>query len=229
MLPQRTVRISKAYALENGYQNSNYVNAEYNLQLPLTPAPAISLAAGYYPSAQKVTISDSNAAATIYYTTNGSLPERDLERVQRPGHGICFRDPGGNRHRTWVCTELGDVGPVLHRHYCGFVALHRRRKRFERLQRRWRTGDAGTIGLTRPGWPGTVRETCTSATKATMWCVKSRRERGPSAPLPERERLAVPVMAGPQPARSSSCRVRLQWTKTATCLLPIKAADWCGS
>jgi sugar lactone lactonase YvrE len=68
------VAFVQAYALENGYQNSNYVNAEYNLQLPLTPAPAISLAAGYYPAAQKVTISDSNAAATIYYTTNGSVP-----------------------------------------------------------------------------------------------------------------------------------------------------------
>ncbi len=64
----------QAYALENGYQNSDYVTANYNLQLPLTPAPTISLAAGYYPSAQKVTISDSNAGATIYYTTNGSLP-----------------------------------------------------------------------------------------------------------------------------------------------------------
>ncbi len=68
------VSFIQAYAQENGYQNSNYVNAEYNLQLPSTPAPAISLAAGYYPSAQKVTISDSNAGATIYYTTNGSPP-----------------------------------------------------------------------------------------------------------------------------------------------------------
>ncbi len=64
----------QAYALENGYEASNYVTANYNLQLPLTPSPMIALAAGYYPSAQKVTISDSNAAATIYYTTNGSLP-----------------------------------------------------------------------------------------------------------------------------------------------------------
>ncbi len=64
----------QAYALENGYQNSDYVIAEYNLQLPPTPTPAISLAAGYYASAQKVTISDSNAGATIYYTTNGSYP-----------------------------------------------------------------------------------------------------------------------------------------------------------
>jgi sugar lactone lactonase YvrE len=68
------VTFVQAYAQESGYESSNYVDAEYNLQLPLTPTPTISLAAGYYPSAQKVTISDSNAGATIYYTTNGSLP-----------------------------------------------------------------------------------------------------------------------------------------------------------
>ncbi len=74
----------QAYALENGYQNSNYVTAEYNLQLPPAPAPTISLAAGYYPSQQKVTISDSNAGATIYYTTNGSLPTLDSNVYSGP-------------------------------------------------------------------------------------------------------------------------------------------------
>jgi sugar lactone lactonase YvrE len=68
------VTFVQAYAQETGYESSNYVNAEYNLQLPLTPTPAISLAPGYYPAAQKVTITDPNAGATIYYTTNGSLP-----------------------------------------------------------------------------------------------------------------------------------------------------------
>src|ERR1700677_2482523 len=42
---------------------------------PATAAtPAISPAAGAYPSAQSVTLSDSTLGATIYYTTNGSAP-----------------------------------------------------------------------------------------------------------------------------------------------------------
>jgi hypothetical protein len=42
---------------------------------PATAAtPAISPAAGAYPSAQSVTLSDSTTGATIYYTTNGAAP-----------------------------------------------------------------------------------------------------------------------------------------------------------
>ena len=123
----------QAYALENGYQNSNYVTAEYNLQLPLTPAPAISLAAGYYPSMQKVTISDSNAGATIYYTTNGSFPNVTSNVYSGPVMVSASETLTGHCRRTRVCVELAGVGPVLHRHYCGFVALHRCRKRCGRL------------------------------------------------------------------------------------------------
>jgi hypothetical protein len=64
----------QAYATETGYDQSNYVNATYTLVLPATPAPVISPASGYYAGAQVVTITDSDPAAKIYYTTNGTYP-----------------------------------------------------------------------------------------------------------------------------------------------------------
>jgi hypothetical protein len=42
--------------------------------VPPAAAPTLSLAAGTYPGAQTVAISDSTAGTTIYYTTNGTTP-----------------------------------------------------------------------------------------------------------------------------------------------------------
>jgi hypothetical protein len=41
---------------------------------PAAATPTFSVAAGTYPAAQMVTISDATTGATIYYTTNGSAP-----------------------------------------------------------------------------------------------------------------------------------------------------------
>lgn len=64
----------QAYATETGYLSSNSVTATYNLNFPVTPAPTISPAAGYYAGPQTVTITDSDSSAKIYYTTNGPIP-----------------------------------------------------------------------------------------------------------------------------------------------------------
>ena len=61
-----------AYATAAGYQQSASTNVTYNLNLPPATAPVLSLGSGVYPGAQTVTITDSAAGATIYYTTNGS-------------------------------------------------------------------------------------------------------------------------------------------------------------
>jgi hypothetical protein len=42
--------------------------------VPQTAAPAFSLAAGTYSGAQTVTLTDATKNATIYYTTDGSVP-----------------------------------------------------------------------------------------------------------------------------------------------------------
>ncbi|WP_109488638.1 FG-GAP-like repeat-containing protein [Occallatibacter savannae] len=64
----------EVYATETGYQNSNPVYANYSLNFPATATPSISQPGGYYAGAQSVTITDSDPAAKIYYTTNGSVP-----------------------------------------------------------------------------------------------------------------------------------------------------------
>jgi sugar lactone lactonase YvrE len=74
LLSEGGVETIYAYATETGYQQANSVISTFTINLPAAPAPVFTPAAGTYPSAQTVTISDSVAGATIYYTTNGSWP-----------------------------------------------------------------------------------------------------------------------------------------------------------
>ena len=63
----------EAIAVATGYTNSTVATAAYTIGATL-PAPTLSLAAGSYTTAQTVTISDATAGTTIYYTTNGTMP-----------------------------------------------------------------------------------------------------------------------------------------------------------
>ena len=63
----------EAIAVKTGYTNSQAASAAYTISAGL-PAPTFSPAAGTYTTAQSVTISDTTAGATIYYTTNGTTP-----------------------------------------------------------------------------------------------------------------------------------------------------------
>jgi hypothetical protein len=62
-----------AMATETGFAQSAFVNDDITITAT-TATPTFSVAAGTYSSAQSVTISDSTAGATIYYTTNGTTP-----------------------------------------------------------------------------------------------------------------------------------------------------------
>jgi RHS repeat-associated protein len=63
-----------AIAVASGYNNSSVAGAVYTINLPAAAIPTLSPGKGTYTSAQTVTISDSTAGATIYYTTDGSTP-----------------------------------------------------------------------------------------------------------------------------------------------------------
>jgi uncharacterized repeat protein (TIGR03803 family) len=63
----------EAIAVAAGYTNSAVASANYVIVLPAAK-PVFSPVAGTYASAQSVTITDSTAGASIYYTTNGTTP-----------------------------------------------------------------------------------------------------------------------------------------------------------
>jgi hypothetical protein len=64
----------QAIAAATGYTNSPVATAAYTIAATALPAPAFSPAPGTYTSPQSVTISDSQAGTTFYYTTNGTTP-----------------------------------------------------------------------------------------------------------------------------------------------------------
>jgi ribosome-binding factor A len=64
----------QAIAVATGFTQSITASATYTINLPQTATPTLSVPAGTYTSAQLVTLSDSTAGATIYYTTNGTTP-----------------------------------------------------------------------------------------------------------------------------------------------------------
>jgi hypothetical protein len=53
---------------------SAIASATYTINLPPAATPTFSLASGTYLAAQTVSIGDTTAGATIYYTTNGTAP-----------------------------------------------------------------------------------------------------------------------------------------------------------
>jgi hypothetical protein len=63
----------KAMATASGFSNSAVASAAYVIQ-SAAATPTFSPVAGTYSSTQSVTISDTTAGATIYYTTDGSTP-----------------------------------------------------------------------------------------------------------------------------------------------------------
>jgi LysM repeat protein len=75
---QSSTQTLKAIAVESGYANSAVTTAAYTIA-PVLPAPTFSPTGGgaswaLFNSPPSVTISDSQAGTTFYYTTNGTTP-----------------------------------------------------------------------------------------------------------------------------------------------------------
>jgi hypothetical protein len=64
----------QAIAAGGGFSASPVASALFTLNFPTAPSPVFTPATGTYTSSQSVTISDSLAGSTIYYTTDGSAP-----------------------------------------------------------------------------------------------------------------------------------------------------------
>jgi len=69
----RATETFNAIAVEKGYANSPIATTTVTIA-PVLPAPTFSLATGIYTSTTTVSISDSVAGSTIYYTTDGTTP-----------------------------------------------------------------------------------------------------------------------------------------------------------
>ncbi len=63
----------RAIATASGYSTSAVASAAYTITPPAA-TPTFSPTAGTYTSTQSVSISDTTPGATVYYTTNGSIP-----------------------------------------------------------------------------------------------------------------------------------------------------------
>jgi sugar lactone lactonase YvrE len=72
------------YATENGYQQSATVTANYIFNLPPAPTPVISLAPGFYPGTQTLTITDSAPGTAIFYATAGAMPSQSTTPYTGP-------------------------------------------------------------------------------------------------------------------------------------------------
>jgi len=63
-----------AIATATNYTTSSVATAAYTITAATAATPVFSVAAGNYTTTQTVSIADATAGATIYYTTNGTVP-----------------------------------------------------------------------------------------------------------------------------------------------------------
>ena len=81
-----TTETLEAIAVATGYTNSAVATAAYTISAAnsVLPTPTLSLATGNYATAQTLTITDAASGATIYYTTNDTLPTTSSPKYTGP-------------------------------------------------------------------------------------------------------------------------------------------------
>jgi hypothetical protein len=66
----------KAIAVASGYSNSAVATGAYTITTPTVATPVLSPGGGTYSSPQTVTITEATPGASLYYTTDGTVPSR---------------------------------------------------------------------------------------------------------------------------------------------------------
>lgn len=87
-LPVGTDTVEVEYFPYTGYLASSGTIAETFTGLGSIPDPTFAPPAGTYTSTQNIALADSNPAAHIYYTTDGSTPVPDVSPEFSPGNAI---------------------------------------------------------------------------------------------------------------------------------------------
>ena len=177
---------------------------------------------------QKVTISDSNAGATIYYTTNGSFPNVTSNVYSGPvmvsaSETLTAIAIAPGYALSWAASA---------QYYIGTTAV----------SLLYTAAGSGVYGFSGDGGPATLAQLDSPAwvardsagnlyisDQSNHVVRKVAAGTGIISTIAGTGKIGTSGMAAPQPARSSSCRARWHWIRTATCLSVIAAADWCGS
>ena len=79
-----TTETIQAFAVAPGYSSSPTESERYDVYINLAPSPTFNPPLGNYSTPQQVTISDSVAGATIYYTVDGSTPTTNSTQYSAP-------------------------------------------------------------------------------------------------------------------------------------------------
>jgi len=97
----------EAIAVAAGYPNSLVGTANFSVNIPVVATPIISLASGTYDEGQTVTISDTTPGATVYYTTDGTIPTTTSTVYSSP---ITVSSPEG---LSAIAMESGDTNSAV--------------------------------------------------------------------------------------------------------------------
>lgn len=81
----------KAIAIANGHTPSGVTSANYSIHLPPAATPKFYPKAGEYAAGQKIDITEADAGATIYYTTDGTTPATSSKKY--PSMGLVLEKP----------------------------------------------------------------------------------------------------------------------------------------
>jgi uncharacterized repeat protein (TIGR03803 family) len=74
----------KAIAVSAGLNDSPVAEGTYTIQVLTTARPVIAPAAGTYPTAKTISITDATSGAVLYYTTNGATPTSASTQYSAP-------------------------------------------------------------------------------------------------------------------------------------------------